>query len=335
MRVGRHGSRRPGQSVVEFNHSSDMTDMEDTRFTKEKGEFDYKVIQETLERLCEATANLLEREWPAKYERVDSARVTFFQSLRIAINTYNTIFFIIADEEYYGRRKIYALALPPLVRTLFEQLIAFIFLIQDIPTYIPWLFKTGHTEHIIQLRHVQKYHGMKPEWTDYIDNLKAQISREENSGYLTQQEMQNPYDNIGRWPTPGRMHKKLKKDKTSPQDTLDYIEYINDWLYRELSAQTHLNVSGLTMKGVHFSIEDAKVVFGDTWEEERNRRLEEYRQKQVWLAIIIMMAIVSEIEGHFHFGRNQKARELWTYLNQYSDIALDFWETRYAALLPA
>ena len=320
--------------MVEFSYSSDITDMEDTKFTKEKGEFDYKVIQETLEKLCEATANLMEREWPAKYRQVDSARVVFFQSLRIAINTYNTIFFIIADEKYYARRKIYALSLPPLVRTLFEQLITFIFLIQDIPNYIPWLFRTGYTEHIIQLKHVQKYHGTKPDWTDYIDSLKAQIAREESSGYLAQQEIQNPYNNIGRWPTPGRMLSKLRADKRGDPPTWDYIEYINDWLYRELSGQTHLNVSGLTMKGVHFSINDAKMIFGDNWEEERNKKLEEYRQKQVWLSIILMLAIVSEIEGHFHFGRNQKAREIWTILNEYSDFALDFWNTRYSALLP-
>ena len=41
----------------------------------------YKLIQDTFEKLLEATANLLERDWPAKYHPVDSARVVFFQSL--------------------------------------------------------------------------------------------------------------------------------------------------------------------------------------------------------------------------------------------------------------
>jgi len=66
----------------------------------------------------------------------------------------------------------------------------------------------------------------------------------------------------------------------------------------------------------------------------RNEHLEQYRQKQIWLSVILMLAIVSEIEGHFHFGRNQKAREVWGILIKYSDIALDFWETRYSVLLP-
>jgi hypothetical protein len=89
------------------------------------------------------------------------------------------------------------------------------------------------------------------------------------------------------------------------------------------------------MRGIHFSVDEAKIVFGDEeWEGKRNEKLEEYRQKQVWLAIILMLAIVSEVEGHFHFGRNQKARELWTLLNAHSDIALDFWDHRYKELLP-
>jgi hypothetical protein len=282
----------------------------------------------------EATANLLEREWPEKYRQVDSARVVFFQSLRIAINTYATIFFIIADEEYYSRKKVFALSLPPLVRTLFEQLIALIFLIQDIPSYIPWLFRTGYTEHVILLRHVQKYHGANPHWAQYIAGLKEQIHREETSGYLSMQEIQNPFNNIGRWPTPGRMLSRLRKDGKATQGTLDYIEYINDWLYRELSGQTHLNASGLSMRGIHFSTDQAKQIFPNNWEEERTKKLEEYRQKQVWITITLMLAILSEIEGHFHFGRNHKARELWAMLNAHSDIALDFWDTRYAALLP-
>jgi len=307
--------------------------MEDTRVLKERDRFDYKLIHETLEKLCVATANLLEREWPAKY-KVDSAREVFFQSVRIATNTYSTIFFIIADVEYYARRKVYALSLPPLVRTLFEQLIAFVFLIQDIPKYIPWLFKTGYTERIIQLKHADKYHGTKADWKDYIDELKKQIDLEAKSCQLTAAEIANPRKKIGRWATPGAMLDRLKRDGTATQDTLDYVEYINDWLYRELSGQTHLNVSGITMRGVHFSNDAAKEVFGSNWEEERNEHLEQYRQKQIWLSVILMLAIVSEIEGHFHFGRNQKAREVWGILIKYSDIALDFWETRYSALLP-
>src|SRR6266478_6540973 len=108
--------------------------MEDTRFLKEKGELDYRKYGDDISRLFEATANLLEREWPAKYKHIDSARTIFFQSVRIAINTFYTIMFISADIPKDPLRKpAFALSLAPLTRTLFEQLITFLFMLEDIP----------------------------------------------------------------------------------------------------------------------------------------------------------------------------------------------------------
>lgn len=312
-----------------------MPKMEDAQFGKEKEPFNYKLVQENIDELCIAIPRLIERRWPKKYAHVDSARIIFSQSFRIAVNTYATIFFIIADIDYYARQKVFSLSLAPLVRTLFEQLVAFIFLLQDVPRYIPLLFKTGYVERVIQLKHAEKYHGEKAVWKPYIETLKKQIDLEAKTAGLTPDEIANPKKKIGHWPTPGAMLDRLRRDGTASQSTLDYVEYIKDWLYRELSGQTHLNVSGITMRGVHLSDESAKRVFGeDDWEKRRDEKMEEYRQKQVWLTIVLMLSIVSEIEGHFHFGRNHKAREVWTHLNTHSDIALDFWEARYSNLLP-
>lgn len=293
---------------------------------KKKGELSYKVFQDRMEKLFEATANKLEREWDIRYKYVYDARITFFQSFRIAINTFNTIMFICADVEDPGRRPVYALSLPPLTRTLFEQLIAFVFLVEDIPNYIPWLFKTGYTEHRIELKHCLKYHGTDPIWQDYLKKLNRQLSIEEKSMKLMADEIRQPMKKIGRWPTPGQMLIKLRNEHPS-SPAIDYIEYINSWLYRELSGQTHLNVSGLTKRGIHFSISDAKMIFGNDWEEKRKEQLEIYRQRQVWIAITIMLAIVSEIEAHFKYELNQRARYLWGILISYSDITKDFWET--------
>ena len=299
-----------------------------------KGEISYRVFQDRMEKLFQATANKLEREWDSRYRHIYDARITFFQSLRVAINTFNTIMFICADvPNDPGRRPVYALSLAPLTRTLFEQLIAFVFLMEDIPTYIPWLFKTGYTEHRIELKHSLRYHGSDPIWQNYIKKLNRQLSLEEKSMKLTADEIRNPIKKIGRWPTPGQMLAKLRNECPS-SSAIDFIEYINSWLYRELSGQTHLNVSGLINRGIHFSIDDAKMIFGEDWEEKRKEQLEIYRQKQVWIAITIMLAIVSEIEAHFRYDLNQRARYLWTILIEYSDITKDLWEHRYSTLLP-
>ena|SRR5258708_3837709 len=107
------------------------------RISREKGELDYGVIKDKLLYLLEATANKLEREWDPRYRHVDSASILFFQNFRNAINTYNTIFYVCADiPKDPDRRKSYALSLPPLTRTLFEQLIMFVFLLVDVQNFV-------------------------------------------------------------------------------------------------------------------------------------------------------------------------------------------------------
>jgi len=78
----------------------------------------------------------------------------------------------------------------------------------------------------------------------------------------------------------------------------------------------------------------AEQILGPDWEEKLKAHLENYRHNQIYITITLMLAIASEVEGHFHFGRNQKARYLWKVFSEHSDITKDFWDTRYSALLP-
>lgn len=311
--------------------------MEDTRLTKDKGDLDFQVVADDLARLFEAIANLLERDWDkqhGRYGHVDSARTVFFQSVRIAINTFNTITFIAADIPKDPHRKpVFALSLAPLTRTLFEQLITFVFMLEDIPTYIPWLFKTGYTEYRIELDHCLKYHGTAAEWQRYIDQLRTQIALVEKESRLTPTEINNPTKRIGRWPTPGAILHKLRREHPNSQ-AIPFIEYVNSWLYRELSGQTHLNASGITSRGPYFDDVIAKHILGEDWEEKRKEHLLNYRTKQIYVAVTLMLAIASEIEAHFRYGRNEKIRYLWQFFSEHSDITKDFWETRYESLLP-
>lgn len=68
-----------------------------TRLTREKGELDFQIVSDDLTRLFEAIANNLERVWDSRYRHVDSSRTVFFQSVRIATNTFHTIMYVAAD----------------------------------------------------------------------------------------------------------------------------------------------------------------------------------------------------------------------------------------------
>ena|SRR2546423_12893152 len=277
--------------------------MEGLRVTREKGELDFQKVQGEFERLFEAIANLLERDWGQRYINVDSARTVFLQSMRIAINTYKTIMYIAADiPKDPLRRPEYSLSLAPLTRTLFEQLVTFIFLIEDIPTYIPWLFKTGYTEQRIQLDHYLKYHSSDPVFQNYIDALRTRIVEFEKEYNLTANEISNPKKFIKRWPTPGGFIEKLRNEH-STSSVIPFLEYIHSWFYRVLSGHTHLNSVGIIERGIYFDPRLAKNhILGSDWEEKLKEMLLGYRIGQVYLTATLMLAICSEIEGHFNYG---------------------------------
>lgn len=206
-------------------------------------------------------------------------------------------------------------------------------MLEDVPTYIPWLFKTGYTEYRLHLDHCLKYHSTAAEWQSYISALRTEIAVFEKRYQLTTAEINNPTKKIGRWPTPGRILQKLKKEHSTSK-AIPFIEYINDWLYRELSGEVHLNASGLTSRGLGFDMEIAKQIFGGNWEERVKEQVLAYRINQIYIAVTLMLAIASEMEAHFNYGRNEKARYLWQFFSEHSDMSKDFWDARYSTLLP-
>ena len=70
---------------------------------------------------------------------------------------------------------------------------------------------------------------------------------------------------MGRWPTPGKVKDRLKKRNPVPA-VITFIEYVNSWMYRYLSGQTHLSLQGIMHRGMHFFPEGAKQALGDDWE---------------------------------------------------------------------
>jgi hypothetical protein len=179
------------------------------RKSRKKRELPYGVIQEQFTTLLTFFSNKLERE--PRYLNVDSSPQLFLQEFRNAINTFHTIFFICADTPKDPHRlKRFALSISPLTRTLFEQLILFVFLLEDVPNLVPWLFKTGYTETRIELDHCKKYHGQEPKWREYIAGLKKKVVYAEATYRLTPLEIKNPRDTIGRGPTPGALLSVLR-----------------------------------------------------------------------------------------------------------------------------
>jgi hypothetical protein len=294
---------------------------------------DVKLIQERLETLLVATANKLEREWPTRYEHVNSARIIFVVRIRIAINTYSAIMYLCADTPRDPlRNPRFVLAVAPLVRSLFEELITIIFLLHDIPKYIPYLFKTGYKERWLELDYALKYHPFDPNWVQYISDLRTQMAAAAAAYNLTPKEVADPDNTLGRWPQPPKMLTMLKKQHPTSK-AIDFIEDVNSWMYRKLSGQTHLDMAGLTKRGIHFSRIEAERMFGDEWEAKLDQHLDYYRREQIFIMWTLLLSIASEIEAHFGYDLGERAKFIWRVLIEYSDISKDFYNNRYNELL--
>jgi len=293
---------------------------------------DFGVVKEKLEQLLEASANFLERAWPSRYDNVDSSRLIFFTRARIVINMYATIMWISADIPEDPRRKMLILSAAPLVRTLFEELMSLIFILQDVTRMVPSLITTNYTEIWIEKEHTEKYYGNDPLWQNYISNLDKQLKQLAISLNLTPEQISNPRKYIKRWPTPGGMIRVMKAQFPKSQD-IDFMEFIYSWMYRALSGDTHLNFGGLLRRGNFYAVKEAKALLGeDNYETTLKDSFESYKMEMIWTTLALLLSIISEIEGHFRFGMADRAKYLWTIFEQHSDLAKEFYERRYKEL---
>lgn len=206
------------------------------------------------------------------------------------------------------------------------------FLLHDVPNYIPYLFKSGYKERWLELQFQLKYYATDPAWRETIAGLKEQMRREVDVLGLTPQQIADPDNSFRRWPQPPTMLTILRKQHPK-SSAIPFIDFLNDWVYRKLSGQTHLDLSSLMRKGIHFSNEQAGLHFGAEWENRLKEQLDRYCQEQMYLMWSILLSIASEIEAHFHYDLKERALDLWQTLNKYSDYSAEFFQRRYGSLL--
>ena len=107
---------------------------------------DFKVIGQRLDEALEALKNLIDRDWPRQYA-IPGARALFLTMIKVAINTYQSIRFLAADSPKDSAPPLeFALSIPPLTRSLLDQLFAVVFLTEDPTTRTSWYYKGGWRE---------------------------------------------------------------------------------------------------------------------------------------------------------------------------------------------
>lgn len=284
------------------------------------------VITEPLDSLLAALENKLEREWPARFAKVPGARELFLLTLRTANATYRSVRYLAAETPPDPNRRLeYCVSIPPLNRTVLDNLFTTVFILEDLPARCEWYFKADWRETRLELERHRKEYGHLPEWQDWLVRLAAYSDAGINIVGITSAEVAAP-GAIVRWPNPGSMVNHGINPSLPLSPTRAFLKYLNDWFYADLSQQAHLGGSGLAKR--------AGALINDY---RRNLDTEQalitYRKAQVGQTITLVLSLASELEAYFGFGLAERARYLWGVMTPYITVGKEIFEKRYASLL--
>ena len=128
------------------------------------------------------------------------------------------------------------------------------------------------------------------------------------------------------WPYPGQM---IGNEQLDPPRRA-FLHYLNDWLYRRLSAQSHGSAPGLSTRGA--------VLVDRLWENrgERDERLEKLKSDGAFTVITLVLTLASEIEREFRFGAvvAEPAKYVWHMLIEHDwGEAAEIYAQRYEGQL--
>ena len=279
---------------------------------------DFAVIREPLDSLAAATIVNVERSLPPDIQAVLGAPPVLLLMLKSAETTFSTIRYFCAEKpEDPARRVWFASSAPPLLRSMLDQIFTMIFIGEDLQTRMQWYNKAGWRElHEEYERHVQRYSG-RAEWDDWLSTFgKALTTTVQTEFGITAQEAANPRT-IPWWPTPARM---IGSGMLSAE-AQTFLEYMQDWFYRELSQADHLSLPGLIRRATNFLQPPDDVRTQNVWKK--------LRSDCVTQAIVLFLAFLTEITLLCRFDLRQRCAYLWGILKEYSPVAAEVYEARY------
>jgi len=255
---------------------------------REQG-LDFRVIRDPLDTALEALKNLIDREWPKELENVAGARALFLTMLKVAINTYQSVLFLAADLPKESAPPLeFALSIPPLTRSLLDQLFTVIFLSEDLPTRVQWYYKAGWRESKEAYDKFKSKYGDNPEWAKWLSSYgNFQESIRVDWGITDEEvaslkEKKEKKKKIKFWPIPT----KMKQWDLLPENR-DFFEYLEAWFYRTLSQEVHLSFPGLVHRGSSLLLKPGS--------EERVANLTKWKSRAVATTLTVMLALASEM----------------------------------------
>jgi hypothetical protein len=288
-----------------------MRDMETPKYN-----IDYKLIKEPMGRLLESVPNRLERELPALPQAPSAAaRTVLLLTIKVLANTFKTIRFLCVEKSADWRhRPELALSTPPRVRSIADTLCNCIFLFEDLPARAEWFIASGYREAAEMLDRARRDYPSSADWQAYVAKSERGLLHLEGLiGKPPQQLLTTKY-----WPTPPQM-----KKQATLRVTRDFLNYLEDWFYRELSSVSHLSLPGL------ISVARPLVLSARRDErEEADRQISIIRGHYAMSTVILTTAVFSEVEMTLRLGGAPDINSIWDVLNREFPYAREIYDRR-------
>lgn len=286
----------------------------------------WEAIGPEMSSLIKSTVNKLDREWPGRLSHAPHARTILQQSVSVVFDTYNTILFICADDREHVPRKLeFSLATTPLARTILDCLFNVIYLLDDPPSRADDYYKAGWREFAEEYMRFSRAYESDPAWTEWLAQHRTFIEKGIATGIVTELEAKATLSGDApnrpkRWPTPSRM----RDDRALSDERKTFLEYLEDWFYREMSQDSHLSLPGLIRRSSSLP----RTV-------DRRSVLEKQRSDGVFTTVTLVLALISEIVAEFDFELRDRTLYLWHVVVPFWGDAKELYTRRYAALLGA
>jgi len=208
-------------------------------------------------------------------------------------------------------------------------MVSVLYLLEDLETNIRLFYKAVWREKKETIDHNKRHYAGRPKWDEYIA-LTEQNAAKLEAGLITSEEKAD-LQKILRWPSISKVIRRLNGQNP---ELVSFIQYLDDWLYRELSSLAHAQPLGfMEMSGYFVGQHDLDAFPVADAESELTNALKMFRTKQMWIAMTLLLSLASEMEIHFRFSHSQDLTFLWTMFNNYSDIPKEIYERRYAQVL--
>ena len=280
----------------------------------------FETIRDQLHTLIIAVGNKIRLEWPTKWKSHPEAAVVLRATVEVAGNTYHTIRILCADPHPHPSVKPeYVVSAPPLTRSILDNLFTIVFLFEDLPVRTKWFLKSGWRELYEENQRYQLRYGSDPLWAGWLTNRLSFQDQMKTEWGISGQEAANPAK-IKWWPNPGKMTNHTDTSNVRRQ----YLAYLNDWFYKELSSASHLSWPGLASRSMHLLNQDR---------EQRDRDLNKFRSDCFTMTVAILLAVLSEIQVELGYDLSPRLKYIWGILKPGFTMVRELYEYRYEALL--